>query len=369
MLISFLTTIPALTDNWALGLAIAGAQRTWNRNSDMLQHAWIITWHDVPYMKFLAAAVTLPAVLMLLIGFGLAIHLYYFVLHMNSGNLVGAARVCNINVLADMVEESEREEELLSAPEPVTHASPADRPSSVTKSEHVEGEQTHSTGSGPASSSVGDIEALAEPLLTKTGADIEANSSSHSVDSIKHKAPDDMDLSNVDMKVDAKTFEQNRLSALRTRFLAKVVCGCSLRLWFKVSLQVLLSILGLPGTEMLVLSIITGLMHVLQGTLPYASALLDARHMGHRKCGHLAFMCFVLAPVFMSFVRMCGIRLCVSGVFSFSSGGCVPLANFGSCHARPIVAYCLDSTITAYCATLGMADCNQQFVCDWIWPV
>lgn len=348
---TLLSTIPQYTDNFTLCLAIGDIQAQWGR-IPRLQDMWVGSWKRVLVITVevgswklglgsgtIATHVSLAQLLGILMIVGLVMHAYLFCVHWARSELGAAARVANLNLIADVVELAEGD---FSAPAPSQATVPATMmPSSVASTlEESDAHQDnfHQTlqegrkydippGQHPAPSpSRAD---LAQPLLKDT------ENTGHAPSGPTPSAgselePPAVNLHEVGMGLDAETSEARQLDALWSRFMAKVVFGCNLRFWFKISLQVLLYAAGTHKKTMWI-SILNGVIHVALGTYPYVAKLLLAKSVPRkRKLLGLVSVFVCLAPFWGSLVRLSGIFLCKSHVFSFSAHGCEGEDPFGA---------------------------------------
>ena len=138
----------------------------------------------------------------------------------------------------------------------------------------------------------------------------------------------------------SKAMTWPKIQAFTMRFVVKVMCGIQLRLWFKVSLFVLMRRANGPwndGEVTLLIAICTSFLHAATGTMDLATFLFTSLTRGRveyvtqygvfpwgPRPAVLAFL-FALAlfPVFGSAVRLVGAFLCPAPYdFEFSSFGC-----------------------------------------------
>lgn len=152
----------------------------------------------------------------------------------------------------------------------------------------------------------------------------------------------------------ALTRSKINFSAAESRFIAKVVLGCSARIWFKTSYLILVLLMERWDlVRVIAFSIATSLMHVAMGTEPYLAAAwkmlaTEARYVPNPdddeslweekaiggECGetvgiwalrkHVLKAAILLWPVWGSVIRIIAFKLCPTGVFAFTEPGCVP---------------------------------------------
>jgi len=164
-----------------------------------------------------------------------------------------------------------------------------------------------------------------------------------------------------------KVMEVKILGAALDRFVVKVALGCSTRIWFKVSMFVLLLRLGLSGIRASLLAILTSILHICVGGYPYVSYLWKTTSLSSGEKRRLYGMVFFmyLAPVWASLVRLMGAGFCESHVFSFSAFGCVDekelaigaLSEVDSCPTESDLgcAFALGEIIGSVAAAFGVS--------------
>jgi hypothetical protein len=152
------------------------------------------------------------------------------------------------------------------------------------------------------------------------------------------------DLFNCQVVRPGGIISEGKMLAARHRFFNKVVLGTGLRLWFKVSLLVLLKeadvLTGLltdPTERTLVLAILTSFAHAASATSPIMGMMFGRRTPGSSpetfNYGPLVIpggclgLLVILFPVWGSVARFLGAYLCKSHNFAFSGRGCVAVAN------------------------------------------
>lgn len=150
------------------------------------------------------------------------------------------------------------------------------------------------------------------------------------------------DLLNCQLSTLQGNISKGKMLAARHRFFNKVVLGTGLRLWFKVSLLVLLkeaegAALSLATETTLVQAILTSFMHAITGTMPVISMMFGCRTPDQNELcfnygpavvpgGFLGVMLLIF-PVWGSLVRFIGAYECESHNFAFSNFGCMTSSN------------------------------------------
>lgn len=395
----FLSGIPQYTDNMALSLAIGDVAAKWD---DKLQVWWHSTWIHVPLIGPILAQFTLAGILVVLMCISLATHIKSWLFALVSKDNITSARVAGLLALGSMdefykehINEETKEEEF-----------PEKQPYLVDKLMCVRAVNCINQSLSALRAFMGACVAMLracvaklrgciirkpEPLSQKLLSEDEARSQAVEDDEDEvmkmlrdgeEAVEDDVvrvatppPASSVPTPGDPESEEGRlptkeeqeaallklRFSACESRFIAKVVVGCSLRFWFKASYVILMVVTGqLDTARVMVFALANSLMHVAVGTQPYLTAALEllkaeakaevaaerldtendvnelyieenkASDAEVKRIVRIRFLLkfgfrivILLFPVWGSLVRLIGVVVCPSGYFAFTEFGCV----------------------------------------------
>lgn len=316
----FITSIPQYTDNMVLSLAIGDISRQWNQQ---LESWWIFTWRTVPLAGAIARVLSLPTVLFCLMFVSLMLQMHSWLTGLAKRQNATAAQVANLSVLAlidvaymEEVPHANRVGADLDGGDDVTKRA-ADGSLTVLERAHIAALVVR------CDASVARCQNAIKNLVNNLGRANEADDFSDEVPASDYtRLPTDQEQ--------RLSIIQAKLAASRRRFLVKVITGCSPRLWFKASMEILLVKTGNNAWKMMAVSIATSLVHVAFGAEPYLGNLWEHTRDNRAKFWReLLLILICIFPVWGSMIRLAGLWTCPSGIFAFTVLGCVSADSEG----------------------------------------